>query len=256
MAKDTYTYKNILLGLRKEFLSANEILDELKIYSISNKQYVKDYYYYLMKYITNEIPELMVSAKINHSDFINFINNLRRKISGYEDIESSMMVRNNRGIYYPLSHDRIKLGVDPLQTDLFKAKAEEILSSDFARYMNFNSITTLNGINMSDIFIRFYKLYLRVALDSTLSQMVYLGRFDKLEFNGYNKNILTEEHLKCLLSQEFPKEHFSSYHQEIIDTHLSDEVEILLPDDYTPSSIDTFEIEDNKDELILRRVAR
>ena len=40
MSKDTYTYKEILLGLRDEFIDVESQLRELKDYSLANKKYV------------------------------------------------------------------------------------------------------------------------------------------------------------------------------------------------------------------------
>lgn len=94
---ETYTYKQILLGLRTEFLKAQKILDELNNY-IYNESKLFDYNFnlYRFPYIENN-PELMLEKSIkNEKDLFNLL----YKIFGQKTRRCTHILSDNNGNYY------------------------------------------------------------------------------------------------------------------------------------------------------------
>ena len=101
---ETYTYKQILLGLREEYVKANKILDELSnhIYSTSK---LMDYNFILYKtpYTDDNNPELLLGKTIKDDKilFELLYKILFRTKTTY--MRTTMMLSDNNGNYYPKS---------------------------------------------------------------------------------------------------------------------------------------------------------
>lgn len=253
MANDTYTFKEVILGLRPEFIKAKKDLDKLKQYSVHDPKYIDDFDYALSKFLVDEAPELLIYIQRKYqNNLIKGFDELR-DIFGHPRKTGAKMVRDNTGIYYPLTNEKNFPYVNRDQYQEFKELAEQILSSDFAQKMNFSEISSPNKYDIIRLSGIMYNLRLTTLEQTTNCQFDYLGNQDKFGFYGGKTTLLTEEYLDYLLDREFPREEFSEYHQALIDEHLGDDTDIVLPENCEPLKSCQLNIEDDGKKLILIR---
>ena len=242
MSKDTYTYKEILLGLRDEFIDVESQLRELKDYSLANKKYVSKYTYYLSKVNPEHLPELRVSVVRKQTALMRKLRELARRYSYYSDPQTALMVKSNNGIYYPLAGKPFKLGVNPEYKEEFERLATELLNSRLANEMNFDEVYSTSFKERETIATRWFKPYLRLSRENKAVQMTYCPETDRVKFASGNIP-LTPELLDEIMSIEFPKEEFTPYHQEIIESKKENR-DIVLSKTDSPITFGEFQIID------------
>lgn len=242
MSKDTYTYKEILLGLRDEFIDIESQLRELKDYSLANKKYVSKYNYYLSKVNPEHLPELRVSVERRQTALMKKLRELARRFSYYRDPQTALMVKSNNGIYYPLAGEPFKLGVNPEYKEEFERLATELLNSRLANEMNFNEVHSTSFKERETIATRWFKPCLRLSRDNKVVQMTYLPETDRVKYASGNIP-LTQDLLDEIMAVEFQKEDFSPYHQEIIETKKEDRP-IFLSQSDSPITFGEFQVVD------------
>lgn len=244
MSKDTYTYKEILLGLRNEFIDIESELRELKQYTLANKQYVSDFNYHLSQLDKDHLPELRVHVERRQSELMKRLRNLLGRFTYYNNQTSALMVKSNNGIYYPLAGKPFKLGVNPEYKEEFESLARKLLDSDFAAQMNFKEVTAVDSNDRAAVSTRWYEPHLRLNSRGGVAQIDYIGRTDRIKYSASSNMPLTQELLDEMLSLEFPKDAFSEYHQELIEQNPDSSRPILLPSNHEPTTLKEFRIVD------------
>ena len=257
--KDTYTYKQILLGLRKEFLEAQKRLDELNKYVFIFDENKVNYYFNLYKSPYEEkAPELTLD--INEQSQ-NKLLNMMKNAYGYKRPSRAIMLRNNNGDYYPfrpywVRKNDFNISIDPLLKVEFKELVEELLNSDFAKYMTLpTTITAIEAQSIPRIVPRSFQL----DLLTDKSQILYLGRKDILELAIRKKRNerwepLTQELLDYILEIEFPKDAFPEYHQRIIEESIYDDMEFILCKQIKPKTHERLQVREEGKKLILEKI--
>jgi len=254
MGIDTYTYKQILIGLRNEFLEVQKKLDQLSDYINIYAKNSNEYYFNLYKSSYDEtLSELVLERNIK-----------RRFLERLGIIHAiptrALMVKDNNGVYYPLinswyKRDDFNIAVRRDSVKEFQEMVEEILNSDFAKYMTINgNITAIDSQSRPRIAVRSFQLDL--VTDKSLIE--YFGRNNTMRFASVKHPTekwepLTQEHLDYVSSIEFPKNAFSKYHQKIIEKSIDDDRPILLSEYYKPELNVTLEIQDEAKRLVLTR---
>lgn len=257
--KDTYTYKQILLGLRKEFLEAQKRLDELNKFVFIFNENKENYYFNLYKspYEEKE-PELTLNLNVQSK---NKLLNMIKNAYGYRRPSRVFMLKNNNGDYYPFRphwfrKNDFNISVDPRLKAEFKELVEELLKSDFAKYMTIP--TTITAIETQSI-PRIVPRSFQFDLLTDKSHISYLGRRDILEFASSKKQNerwepLTPELLDYILGIEFPKDAFPEYHQRIIERSIYDDREIILGKQIKPKTHERLQVREEGKKLILEKV--
>lgn len=244
---ETYTYKQILLGLRIEYVKAQKILDELSNYTY-NRSKLMDYHFRLWNDSHKDNnPELLLGKKTKDDKQLF---NLLYTIFGKNILRCTTMLSDNNGFYYPKDKGYNIVIKDEQK---FKEEVEKLLSSDFAKYMSSNSL--INAIN-SEAIPRILLRYFKIDLRSEKSVVVYHGREDVLEIASRGKNHfepLTQEYLNYMLELEFFKKDFSEYHQKIIEQNIDNDKKIILYDGYKPEMLSKFNIKEDSKKLILTK---
>lgn len=268
--KDNYTYRQILIGLRNEFLEFQKKLDKLKELSVVFGK--DDYYYNLYKTpYSTELPELVVDKRIKEYA-PKTVGALIYHLFFYNQPTRTTMLRDNNGNYFPQrinGNDKIKknqFAIFPRyeNNEEFIKLANEILDSDFANMMQLNSNLS-SVVSEPIIFKKTPKIVPTIsnfgfALCTGNSRFEYFGRKDILEFSSVKMlngelNPLTQEHLDLVSCIEFPKDAFSSYHQNIIDRSLDDDRPIVLTEEYIPKTFTRFELQDSPKQLVLTKMS-
>ena len=245
--QDTYTYKQILLGLRAELLRLNKELDKLKEYTTSNK-HIQNYYFNLWT-TTDLTPELYLFAE-KETNIISFL----KKQLGYQNTtKTSIMTKGNNGLYHITYPKNQQTFINFTNKEKFIKLANEILDSQIAKKMPIYNI--IYGLN-AKLTLNFYQLYINLKQFGKIFQMTYLGREDILQFHAAlthssvnTKIILTQEILDNILNTKFPKEKFSDYHQKIIENNTQN-FDIIIKEKPLYNLI---QINENQDKLILTK---
>lgn len=255
MSKDTYTYKEILLGLRDEFIDTESKLRELKDYSLANRKYVSSYHYRLSQTSSDYLPELRVNVTRRQSELMRKLRRLLQRFTYYNDPSSALMVKSNNGIYYPLAGEPFKLGVNPKYKEEFERLATELLESRFANEMNFGEVKSTSGEHHETIATRWYEPKLRLNRERSVAIVDYHGRTDRLKFAGSPNMPLTQELLDEIMATEFPKDNFSEYHQQLIESNPDKDRPVLLPEGYEPTTLGEFQVIDygHDDKIYLKK---
>lgn len=263
-----YTYKQILIGLRNEFLIFQKKLDQLSEYIItiedlqntfSQKKERDNYYFNLYQNPFNgELPELVLDRLPIKKRLLEYLGLLHSPTRVF-------MVKSNNGMYYPLKNNNIgsklfNIIIKPGYEKKFCECVDEILNSSFAKYIQLiNPLnSTINDSLGNTIFsllspkLSSYGLELR----TTNAHLTYIGRNNMLKFCSVKKpkekyTPLTQELLNDITNIKFSRDDFSEYHQSIIDKTIADERPILLGKEYQPQTFANFDIESTEKELIL-----
>lgn len=244
MSKDTYTYKEILLGLREEFIDTESKLRELKEYSLANGKYVSRYHYHLSQTDRDHLPELRVHVTRKQTELMRKLRRLLSRYTYYDDPTSALMVKSNNGVYYPLAGEPFKLGVNPKYQEEFEILATELLESRFANEMNFGEIASTSRDHHETMSTRWYEPRLRLNREKSAALVDYIGRTDRLKYSASPSMPLTQELLDEIMQTEFPKDEFSEYHQQLIENNPNANRQILLQESYEATSFGEFQVID------------
>lgn len=272
--KDSYTYRQILIGLRNEFLEYQKKLNKLRELSVVFGK--DDYNYNLYKPpYSKELPELVVDKCIKEYNpkTVGALISLIYHSFFYHKPTRTIMVRDNNGNYFPKrinGNNEVKkneFAIFPRYEDNaeFIELANEILGSDFANMMQLDSkIAAVPSVPI--VYKKTPTIVPTVSsfgfvLCTDKSRFEYLGRNDVLKFSSVKRpnekwQPLTEEHLDFISKIEFPKDAFSEYHQGLIEKSVDDNRPFVLSEDYQPELFTRFEIQDSPKQLVLAKSQR
>lgn len=258
--EDCYTYRQILIGFRNEFLEVQKKLDKLSDYVTMFDQNVDDYYFNLYKNPSdNDLPELVIDRSIVKQRLLEKLGLV------YPTPTRTFMVKDNNGVYYPLRRYWFKesdfnMVIKSGREKEFQELAGEILNSNFAKYMTLSeSITAADSSSIATLVSpRIVPRSFGFVLRTGKSEITYLGRNNIIEFASVrNRNEpwvpLTQKHLDFVSSIEFPKDAFSEYHKSIIESSIDDDRTIVLSEQYEPETYTRLEIEDEAKKLVLTK---
>ena len=198
---NTYTYKEILLGLREEFKEINHELNILKSLTYTKNPQLEDYIISLITDIYYH-PELYMYL---HQIEPTLIQLGKEKLGLTSSKISKFKMKN--WLYYPENRN-IKL----IDEQEFAKIANKILNSEMVRYFN----TSGRIFSETESFLNF-SLY-QIMLNHDKTHINYRAREDEL----YSQTILTKEKLEELLSLRFPVSSLPVFHQKIINHHKAD----------------------------------
>ena len=250
-----YTYKQILLGLRKEFLEINEKLDKLRECVYFTKDKKSNYYFNLISDSKNKTEMVVDRDNVRESIFRKY---------GYNRVPTRAFVRMNEEELYCLLRKKsfkkkdFNMNVIEGKEQDFQELIKEIINSDFAINMFLTDIIKSKGYLEEEL--KYAILQPNICnfiftLRTDKSEFEYEGRKDIIEFSSVSKmnekfKPLTQEHVDVIANLEFPKESFSTYHQNVIEKNLDDRP-LVLSQDYIPSIGAKFEITEEPKKLVL-----
>lgn len=220
MEKKNYYYlKEIILGLKDEYVKYQKQLQELKQYTqIIDKNTLDDFYFWLFQSSKDEKPELecVIEKKKNRMQCL------------IEDIQktrgSFIYGKGRHECYFNNNGQTIindgKISIYGLSPE-FCQQVKAILTSSFANEIFLENIPVIGNdgnpfLSINQSFIRYLysvdsnshvSLECRPELQTT---KIYIGKYD---------SIISEEIINTILYSKFSKNSFSKYHQKIIDTN-------------------------------------
>lgn len=214
---ERYTYKQILLSLRCEYLNLQSKLQQLKECVDS------DIYFSVIK---GDNPEIVIKKEY------------RRFLKKY--ILTFLMVHDNHFRYYPLNLTDVKVS-DQIK---FAKVVKSILSDDF---INCNINKVIYSIDGSYIL----PSSLELILVTPKFEVTYLGYKDAFSINSLKDFSLTLEDFEDILNLEFLAHDFPSYYRNIIDNNSLD-MDITFDSLYVPSNKALLSVSSEKS-LVLKK---
>lgn len=265
MDNNTYTYKQLLIGLRSEYLKAKEELEKLNksIDCFCDSKYAHSFS--LVK--IDKETKLMLEAVRVKKDIIYKIKNILQIMNIIEKEQTrTQMIKDKFGLYIPketnLEKDNEKfeeIFIVPKKQNEFTKTADKLLDSDFVKYIQFNEEEYSNIKKVvKDANIWDFSNYSQVFTNHELN-LEYDGLKDIITLSSvFNSNEnakpITCDILKRALNTKFSKDIFSDYHKNLIEQGLTKQQDIVFSSAYYPSTYSKFMIEEKEKALVLHKV--
>lgn len=257
--QDYYTLKEIILGLRQEYLIHQEKLQELKQLCEMNPKKVADFNFYTYK------GEYEKGASL-FCDYIPKPNFLRRAITAYCEKTNLIIygsniatLVNDNNRYYFLRHKYpVHIKGDKHSNLEFYDIASEIINSEFAnniglRHFEMHESDIVASVNIGSEGL---DLFIRNSYDNIPTSILeYLVADDTLSFCAYDNQQLNSQYLKMALDVAIPSERLSEYHKGIIDYSENTKKPLIL-EPFEACSDNEFNIQDEKTQYVLSRVKK
>ena len=242
-----YTFKDIVMGSRNEYLKVQEKLKELKNYSEWDNSKVDDIYYNLEYGNTRGYNTTDISCNIIEK--LNYLEKLLVRNKKYEYLkqpERGIITRNNSGDFYILN-DKNK--IDITNNEEFANIYYYLLNSDFIKKIDFGSIKGKDSL--TNIFVN--NIVLQEKIFNYFVKMNYIAKDDIIEVSS-SKISIDENLINLLINTTIPSNNLSDYHKKIIDRSYSTikpiNVDILNSED----NVVRLKIDEKDDNITLRKI--
>ena len=241
MNKDSYTLKDILFGLRCEYLRLWEQLNELNKYILMDENNIDDVYFHLIHSYSDDKVRMLC----NIYDRKNKIEEVLEKIGMCFDCKVSY-VDNIDGNYSIVDYPFI---VDKSRINDFSSDVDSIFYSEFGRNIKFIH----SGIGYDNLpFLSVHPSYISFYLNGYVNLEFNPHKGDFIHLYGY-KDGITSDKIDAVLNMSFPKVRFSEYYQDLIENYscMNIDYDIIL-DRRHYKKVD-LEIVDESKKLVLRK---
>ena len=232
----TYTFKQIIFALRKEYIENEKQLAELKKHiNVSDKIE----YFNIRMYGNPSKLNFFLERKKNILEKIQIMLNM------YIYNKASFNITNG---FEKKHYDRLKKVCSIDDQEKFNKKIEEITQSDF-----FNNIIVNNDIpfiekDINGIYISQNGIRLINTIDVEYPKFKYYPPEDELVMKN-EKEIITPDDILKLLSLSIDGKYLNDYHHSILDNYEEKEIDI---DDNFNSNKAKLEIIEEPKKLILK----
>lgn len=243
---NNYTFKQILFGLKDEYLLCQERLNSLKRYINLEDNKLRDVKFHL-SYEYNDVDSIKILCSLyeEKSKLESKIEGLKYKLGIVPDHKLSY-INDIDGIYTIEQYSEI---IDEDKIKDFDERVFWILNTDFSKNASF--IHVGNG-------------YPECPFLSISPSNIYMSEcgFASVDFNSIKGNyvnlcsyngILTEDKIRCIFDTRFTKKRFTQYYQDLIDNSscLDKSLEIIGNLGYSKKG--NFELIEDSKKLVLRK---
>ena len=245
MKKVVYSLKEIILGLREEYIENQKQLQDLKNYCSTNP-FVSDYSFYMQQYSDNYQEYLI---------YLQYFLKLDEKESLFKPIQ---LLNYTSNIYMYPEFGKVLFDygcpIRVSKAEQFLEKKDEIISSDFSKFITRNNMNAVDmpctlSTNLNSITAYQYATYSNYNM-----RVLYDAQSDKLFFTLYCDMKVNEPwvktQLESILNNTFYKSCMSNYMFESV-ARCDEDKEINLCD-YSNGGYGrsfTFEFSDKKRSL-------
>lgn len=245
MNKDSYTLKDILFGLRYEYLKLWEQLNELNKYILMDENNIDDTFFHLIHSYSKDKVQMLCTIY----DRKNKIEKMLERIGCYIGIcpiHRVSCVDNMDGIYNIVDYPFI---VDSSRISEFSKDVDDILNGGFGRNIKFIH----SGIGYDNKpFLSVHPGYISFYLNGYASLEFNPHKGNFIHMYGYKKGI-TREKIETIMNIDFSKEIFPEYYQDLIENSSSFNKEYDIVGNIGYSRKIDLEIIDESKKLVLRK---
>lgn len=254
--KDYYTYKEILFGLRHEYLKVQQELAQLKPYTQMDdylEKKILDFYFELSQCSFEKNPEIYCHFIPKQSCLNKKMNKFRAFLTGDFPRWNSKVLSDNNGRYY-MANQSFPISIcNDEHGEEFDEMLQKILNSDFANSIYCKCDTEFLGKSYNlEIKPSNINLFGTISVMDLVCNCRYILCYDAIDIMRHSKN-LSIDFINETLNVQFPKEMFSNYHQNIIDNHNVSDKKIRIVDDISNLTMVDFSIEEDEKEIVLTK---
>ena len=245
MNKDSYTLKDILFGLRYEYLKLWEQLNELNKYILMDENNIDNVYFHLIHSYPEDEVRMLCTIYDRKNKIEKMLEKIKIQLGIYPNYKVSY-VDNKDGFYNILDYPFI---VDNSKIDEFTQDIYDIFNSEFGSNIKFIH----SGIGYDNLpFLSVHPGYISFYLNGYASLEYNPHKGDYVHMYGY-KNGITNDKIDTILNIDFPKKIFPEYYQCLIESYSSTNKECAIIGDIKHHKKIDLEIIDEPKKMILRK---
>ncbi len=243
MEKVNYSIEEIIMGLRSEYQHYQNELAKLKNHVVTEDKRVLDYTFLLLQEKVTENPSLYLDYTLKRSKLEKLLKEKLYKLN-FDRLDSfkdgtGKVLRNANGKFTISGLYNVWIQ----NNRSFAKKFQEIIDSDFAKYMPFFLGNLGLDINYNGIDIG-----LQSDIYKVKGSLGYYARDDYLEISQFFNEPMT---LPEALSIEVPRRYLTPYHTSCIDGYLENKKPVVIVDDASVPGV--YKIMDDEDAIVLKR---
>lgn len=244
--KETYTFEEIILGLRKEYLAHQQALDELKKLCMVDSKKVQDFRFGVCKEEFQDNPILKCYYDPKMSALQKKIEEYQRRIGYYVcDRHISIMATDNNR-YYFLRGEQFPIHIPYLNTGAFYTQATSILNSEFSNKLSSGLIDNLNGVHGAlDIDPQFINFFISQNYILPHSSICFTPYTDSLKVTAYDGDISSAE-VSEALQVKFAAEALSPYQLGLLESSPDIKKPFILEKQFKAEKVELFIAEEEK----------
>lgn len=216
-----YTYKEILIGLREEYLKNQAILNKLKtLVNVYPKEKINDYKFHLG--INNDKTELMFYIETKKKFLENIMDFINEENANH--LFKTPVFWNNNG-KYSIGINEFYASIKDSNNLEFDTLVKKLINSNFSNniYLD-HAIESINGhVNFLNITPS------GINVISPEYELFYLSLEDRLvlvnDTKSLDYNILTKA-----MNSSYPSDKFNDYHREIIENTPNLDKDLIIDD--------------------------
>lgn len=244
MDSNNYSFKDILFGLRDEYLLLQEELDTLKMYINLDENNLDDVSFYLSTRYPDKV-EMRCILYDSMNKIEKRLEKIKIKLGIYPDYKVSNIIQNNG-----------KYDIEKYPEIIYDGKKQEFNQSVFYIF-NTDFVKNLKCIHYGTGFDD--KPFLSIA-SSYIS--LYLNQYISLDYNLMKGDYvslysscgrLTKDMIYNTFNMEFSKKRFPGYYQDLIENSVYVNKPIEIVGEFGYSKKGQFEIIDESKRLVLRK---
>lgn len=260
MLRDYYYLREVILGLREEYLKNEDHLRNLKPLVDANDHKIEGFNF-LIRQTDYGKPELYCEIEKKKNCIEKMVTKILKNMNYFPvDIsDRGICLKNNNDEYF-IQDDRFSVLVKDLYKEQFAENVQQILNSSFANQIKVNYLEFISNQVDSSLFLTHSMIHF-IERDiglSTDSYLTYKSRDDKLSYHTNREDIkgfLLDEYFARCLEAQIPREFLSSYHQDIIEQSDSFNKPISIVKSFCSSDcFPEYTIEPDGKQFILRKV--
>ncbi len=255
--KKDYTFGEIILGLRDEYLLYQQKLRELKQFCEMDSRKATDFHFRISKFDKNN-PILLCDYLPKQNSLEKIVTDLSKKMGYYIYGRNTVhLVTDNNQYYFLSGMKKYPIHIKYDMDIKFNDSAKKILMSEFvnnilSQYIedncsDLNAVLTIKPAGI-ELFIRDNQSHLPKSV------IFYNSQDDNLEFKSFSKQ-LQKTHLEMALSVSIPYQKLNNYHIQKIHSNPNTSKPIILEEFNLYSEL-KFNFEPNETQCILRKVAK
>ena len=239
--KDYYLLKDVILGLRSEYLILEKKLAELKKAITYDKQNIKDINFVLRgKGKGKDTYELYCKLKFRIHDIKSLL---------YSCVMNMNFKNNNINMNDIYNNENLTIE----DVNYFKYSINNILSSDIIKNMPISEDIEKN--NFKGLFVATPSVLgmYNYNDETRIPNIIYFSHGDTIRIYDLNDRVFSDS-ISDALSLQIPKGIFSDYQRNIIENNDDVNKQLIIPNNLTYFKSDAFKISEENNKLYLKKV--
>lgn len=225
MARDYYYLKEVLLGLREEYLKNEEKLRKLKSYVICEDDRVEDFYFWLFKNLDK------IEFWIDYEPQKNRLDAVKKILDMDNRDDFGLLFRDKTTHEIQIKHNKYHTELNPIFIEQLDQDMDKILETDFVKEGQSGSDKICCALSCMEI----NKPNFNFSYYAQMNEHIYLSA----------NHFITKNFVQDVLATQIPRNYFPEYHQYLIERQEVADKEIEITDKFLGFKTANLEIQEN-----------